>query len=85
VVVVVFILLLYLSFKGYLVMFVPFAFLTGGLFSGLAGYCGMKIATNSSARTAHACRSSLNEGLRLAFSSGAVMGFIVVGIVFDCV
>jgi len=77
---VIFVLLLILSFQGYLVMFVPFAFLTGGLFSGLAGFCGMKIATASSARTAHACRSSLNAGLRLAFSSGAVMGFIVVGL-----
>src|SRR3990167_5892104 len=76
----VFILLLSLSFQGYLVIFVPFAFLTGGLFSGLAGFCGMKIATASGARTAHACRSSLNMGLRLAFSSGAVMGFIVVGL-----
>lgn len=77
---VVFILLLYLSLKGYFVLFVPFAFLTGGLFSGLAGYCGMKIATASGARTANACRTSLNSGLRLAFSSGAVMGFIVVGL-----
>jgi K(+)-stimulated pyrophosphate-energized sodium pump len=76
----IFILLLALSIQGYLVIFVPFAFLTGGLFSGLAGFCGMKIATASSARTAHACRSSLNKGLRLAFSSGAVMGFIVVGL-----
>jgi len=77
---VVFCLLLILSFQGYLVIFVPFAFLTGGLFSGLAGFCGMKIATASSARTAHACQSSLNEGLRLAFSSGSVMGFVVVGL-----
>ena len=77
---VVFVLLLYLSLKGYFVLFVPFAFLTGGLFSGLAGFCGMKIATASGARTAHACRTSLNSGLRLAFSSGAVMGFIVVGL-----
>jgi len=77
---VIFILLLFLSLRGYLVMFVPFAFLTGGLFSGLAGFCGMKIATASSARTANACRSSLNAGLRLAFSSGAVMGFVVVGL-----
>jgi K(+)-stimulated pyrophosphate-energized sodium pump len=75
----VFTLLLYLALRGYFVIFVPFAFLTGGLFSGLAGFCGMKIATSSSARTTHACRSSLNNGLRLAFSSGAVMGFIVVG------
>jgi len=77
---VVFVLLLYLSLSGYFVLFVPFAFLTGGLFSGLAGFCGMKIATASGARTAHACRTSLNSGLRLAFSSGAVMGFIVVGL-----
>lgn len=77
---IVFVILLYLSFQGYLVIFVPFAFLTGGLFSGLAGYCGMQIATHSSARTANACRSNLNSGLRLAFSSGAVMGFVVVGL-----
>ncbi len=77
---IVFFILLLLSFQGYLVIFVPFAFLTGGLFSGLAGFCGMSIATLSGARTAHACRSSLNAGLRLAFSSGAVMGFIVVGL-----
>jgi len=71
--------LLFLSLRGYLVIFVPFAFLTGGFFSGLSGFCGMKIATASSARTANACRTSLNGGLRLAFSSGAVMGFSVVG------
>ena len=76
----VFLLLLILAFSGYLVIFVPFAFLTGGLFSGLAGFCGMKMATYSSARTANACRRSLNAGLRLAFSSGAVMGFVVVGL-----
>lgn len=76
---VVFAILLVLALRGYLVIFVPFAFLTGGFFSGLSGYCGMKIATASSARTANACRSSLNGGLRLAFSSGAVMGFSVVG------
>ena len=78
--IIVFLLLLILAFQDYLVMFVPFAFLTGGFLSGLAGFCGMKIATASSARTANACLSSLNEGLRLAFSSGAVMGFIVVGL-----
>lgn len=76
----VFALLMVLSFTGFLNIFVPFAFLTGGIFSGLAGFCGMQIATQSSARTAHACRSSLNNGLRLAFSSGSVMGFIVVGL-----
>ena len=77
---IVFLLLLFLALRGYLVMFVPFAFLTGGLFSGLAGFCGMNIATSSSARTTNACLNSLNAGLRLAFSSGAVMGFIVVGL-----
>lgn len=77
--VVVFVILFVLALRGYFVMFVPFAFLTGGFFSGLSGFCGMKIATAASARTANACRSSLNEGLRLAFSSGSVMGFSVVG------
>jgi K(+)-stimulated pyrophosphate-energized sodium pump len=76
----IFVLLLWLASQGYLVIFVPFAFLTGGLFSGLTGYCGMQIATQSSARTANACRTSLNAGLRLAFSSGSVMGFLVVGL-----
>ena len=78
--IIVFLLLLVLAFQDYLVIFVPFAFLTGGFLSGLAGFCGMKIATSASARTANACQTSLNAGLRLAFSSGAVMGFIVVGL-----
>jgi K(+)-stimulated pyrophosphate-energized sodium pump len=60
--------------------FVPFAFLTGGFFSGLSGFIGMKIATAANARTANAAMSSLNKGLRVAFSSGAVMGFTVVGL-----
>lgn len=59
---------------------VPFAFLTGGLFSGLAGYIGMRTATYASARTAHAASQSLNRGLRVAFRSGAVMGLVVVGL-----
>ena len=59
---------------------VPFAFLTGGLFSGLAGFFGMKTATYASARTAHAARKSLDGGLRIAFRSGAVMGLVVVGL-----
>ena len=59
---------------------VPVAFLTGGFFSGLAGYLGMKTATNASARTANAARTSLNGGLRIAFRSGAVMGLVVVGL-----
>ena len=59
---------------------VPFAFLTGGLFSGLAGFFGMKTATYASARTANAARRSLDKGLRVAFRSGAVMGLTVVGL-----
>ena len=59
---------------------VPFAFLTGGLFSGLAGFFGMKTATYASARTANAARKSLNSGLKIAFRSGAVMGLTVVGL-----
>lgn len=59
---------------------VPFAFLTGGLFSGLAGFFGMKTATYASARTANAARKSLDSGLRIAFRSGAVMGLVVVGL-----
>ncbi|MDF9828199.1 K(+)-stimulated pyrophosphate-energized sodium pump [Ereboglobus sp. PH5-5] len=59
---------------------VPFAFITGGLFSGLAGFFGMKTATYASSRVAHAASQSLNSGLRLAFRSGAVMGLVVVGL-----
>ena len=59
---------------------VPFAFLTGGFFSGLAGFIGMKTATFASGRTANACRTSLNGGLKVAFRSGAVMGLTVVGL-----
>lgn len=63
---------------------VPVAFLTGGFFSGLSGYLGMKTATYASARTANAARTSLNDGLRVAFRSGAVMGLVVVGLgLFD--
>jgi K(+)-stimulated pyrophosphate-energized sodium pump len=59
--------------------FVPVAFLTGGFFSGLCGYLGMKTATFASARTAHGASQSLNKGLQVAFRSGAVMGLVVVG------
>jgi len=59
--------------------FVPVAFLTGGFFSGLCGFLGMKTATNASARTAHGASISLNRGLQVAFRSGAVMGLVVVG------
>lgn len=59
---------------------VPFAFLTGGIFSGLCGFFGMKTATYASARTANAVRKSLDRGLKIAFRSGAVMGLVVVGL-----
>ena len=59
---------------------VPFALLTGGLFSGLAGFFGMKTATYASARTAHGARNGLDKGLKIAFRSGAVMGLVVVGL-----
>ena len=63
---------------------VPFAFLTGGFFSGLCGYLGMKTSTNASARTANAAMTSLNSGLQVALRSGAVMGLICVGLgLFD--
>ena len=78
--IVVFFILLVMALKNYLVIFVPFAFLTGGIFSGLSGFIGMSIATQSSNRTAQAASKSLNSGLRVAFSSGAVMGLTVVGL-----
>ena len=81
--VVVFIALLIMAFATggqMLSKFTPFAFVTGGVFSMLAGFIGMKIATNSNARTAQAASESLNKGLRVAFSSGSVMGFTVVGL-----
>ncbi len=77
----VFIVLLVLSFGGGLLpVFTPFAFVTGGVFSLLAGFIGMKIATSANARTAQAASESLNRGLRVAFSAGSVMGFTVVGL-----
>ena len=81
--VVVFVVLLAMAFATggeMLSKFTPFAFLTGGIFSMVAGLVGMKIATNSNARTAQAASESLNKGLRVAFSSGSVMGFTVVGL-----
>ena len=69
-----------LAYFGVQNTWVPFAFLTGGLFSGLAGFVGMKTATYASARTANAARRSLNSGLKVAFRSGAVMGLTVVGL-----
>ena len=76
----VFILLLVLALCGAGNIYTPFAFLTGGLFSGLAGFIGMRIATSSNGRTVSACCKSLNAGLRTAFSSGTVMGMSVVGL-----
>ena len=75
-----FVVLCIMAACGLLTWFVPFAFISGGFFSGLAGFVGMKIATASNARTANACQSSLNSGLRVAFSAGTVMGFTVVGL-----
>lgn len=77
---VMFLILIALAIKGHLPIFVPFAFLTGGFFSGLSGFIGMTIATRSSARTTNAAKSSLNAALQVAFSSGAVMGLVVVGL-----
>jgi K(+)-stimulated pyrophosphate-energized sodium pump len=68
-----------LAYLGVQNPFVPVAFLTGGFFSGLCGYLGMKTATNASARTANGATKSLNSGLKIAFRSGAVMGLVVVG------
>ncbi|MEO0084733.1 MAG: sodium-translocating pyrophosphatase [candidate division WOR-3 bacterium] len=77
---IVFIILLILAIFKIQVIFVPFAFLTGGFFSGLAGFIGMSIGVRSSARTTNAAKDSLNAGLRIAFSSGMVMGLCVVGL-----
>ena len=79
----VFVILLIMAFASggqMLSKFTPFAFVSGGVFSMLAGFIGMKIATASNARTAQAASESLNKGLRIAFSSGSVMGFTVVGL-----
>ncbi len=77
---VMFVILLVMAFFDLLTFFVPFAFVTGGFFSALSGFIGMKIATAANARTANACREGLNRGLRVAFSAGSVMGFTVVGL-----
>ena len=75
-----FVVLVAMAAFGLLTWFVPFAFITGGFFSALSGYIGMKIATYANARTANACIDGLNKGLRVAFSAGSVMGFTVVGL-----
>ena len=77
---VLFVILSIMAIFGLLTPYVPFAFITGGFFSALSGFIGMKIATASNARTANACREGLNRGLRVAFSAGSVMGFTVVGL-----
>ncbi len=79
-----FVLLTILAIFGYLTPFVPVAFLTGGLFSGLSGFVGMKIATYANSRTANGAMQGLDKGLKIAFSSGTVMGMTVVGLgLFD--
>ncbi|MBU0615628.1 MAG: sodium-translocating pyrophosphatase, partial [Nanoarchaeota archaeon] len=77
---IVFIILMVLAYYNYVVMFVPFAFLTGGFFSALSGFIGMKIATYANSRTTCAAKKSLNDGLKIAFSSGTIMGLSVVGL-----
>ncbi len=74
-----FVIFLVMAFFGLQSLYVPFAFVVGGLFSAATGYIGMRTATAASSRTAHAARTSLNEGLQVAFRAGAVMGLAVVG------
>ena len=75
-----FVILLVMAAFNLLTWYVPFAFVTGGFFSALSGFVGMKIATAANARSANACSEGLNRGLRVAFSAGSVMGFTVVGL-----
>ncbi len=77
---VMFVVLFIMAACGFLTYFVPFAFVTGGFFSGLSGFIGMHIATSANARTANSASKSLNSGLKVAFSAGGVMGFVVVGL-----
>ncbi|MCL2055452.1 MAG: sodium-translocating pyrophosphatase [Oscillospiraceae bacterium] len=77
---VMFVILCVMAAFGFLTWFVPFAFITGGFFSGLAGIIGMKAAVAANSRTANACQDSLNKGLRVSFSAGSIMGFVVVGL-----
>lgn len=76
---IIFILLGVLAYLGIQSPFVPFIFLSGGIWSAVSGYLGMKTATNASARTANACRESLDKGLKISFRGGAIMGLMVVG------
>ncbi len=75
-----FIVLSIMAYLKFLTWYVPFAFITGGFFSGLSGFIGMSIATRANCRTAAAAQEGLNRGLRIAFSAGSVMGFTVVGL-----
>ncbi|RAP32497.1 sodium-translocating pyrophosphatase [Candidatus Marinamargulisbacteria bacterium SCGC AG-414-C22] len=77
--VIIFAILSFLAYIGVQSPFVPFVFLTGGFWSAVSGYLGMKTATNASARTAAACQDSLNKGLTISFRGGAIMGLVVVG------
>ena len=77
---VMFVILCFMAYFKMLTWYVPFAFITGGFFSALSGFIGMKIATLANSRTANACQNGLNKGLRVAFSAGSVMGFTVVGL-----
>ncbi len=77
---VMFVILIILAVRGFLTPYVPLAFLTGGFFSGLSGFIGMKIATYANSRTANGAREGLNKGLKIAFASGSVMGLTVVGL-----
>lgn len=77
---VVFVILVAMAFAGFLSFFTPFAFLSGGFFSGLSGFIGMRTATMANCRTAQGASQSLNRGLKVAFSAGSVMGFTVVGL-----
>ena len=74
-----FVILFIMAAFGFLTWFVPFAFVTGGFFSGFSGFVGMQIATRANARTAAACKKGLNKGLTIAFSAGSGLGFNVVG------
>ena len=77
--IIVFVILTLLAINGIQYPFVPIVFLSGGIWSAICGYLGMKTATNASARTAAACQSSLNKGLQISFRGGAIMGLMVVG------
>ena len=82
--IVMFAILSVMALLGKVSPYVPFAFVTGGFFSGLCGYIGMKTATRASNRTAQAASEGLNRGLQVAFRSGAVMGLVVVGLEQNC-